>query len=109
MNHQCQMSLPEVWLCLVCRLYMNNQRARAKMDPRKTSPTQTHRAGLSSISELAWAAGAVVLSGGSEDNRLINDLNRKIVYILNICKNPSHYIGCEYKLGFISIGQLFSS
>lgn len=72
MNHQCQLSLPEVLLCLVCRLYMINQRTRAKMDPSVASTTKIHRAGLGSSIASAPAGGAVDLSwtttarGGSE-------------------------------------------
>ncbi|KAG7218355.1 hypothetical protein INR49_020440, partial [Caranx melampygus] len=47
--HQCQLSLPEVLLCLVSRLYMMNHRVRATMEPTVANTTKIHRAGLSTI------------------------------------------------------------
>lgn len=56
------MSLPEVLLGLVCRLYIINHRARAKMEPSVASTTKIHRAGLSTTIGLTWGVRVVDLS-----------------------------------------------
>lgn len=56
------LSLPEVLLRLVCRLYMINQRVKAKMDPTTTTTTEIHRVGLSTTIELGLTVVFMALS-----------------------------------------------
>lgn len=53
--------IPAVLPSLLCRLYMMNQRAKAKMDPRVVKTTTIHRTGFRAISGSALAAGDVLL------------------------------------------------
>lgn len=83
------------------------------MEPSVASTTKIHRAGLSTITGLAWGVWAVALSwtttgrGDSEGNRLFNRLNEKkkknLLYFMDLSgwlSNPLFIIFDKYILKY---------